>query len=377
MRRIARTSIAVTSVALVALTACSSKSSTPPAASSPAGGTSSSAAAAGGFAKDALIGVALPAKTSENWVLAGGLYTDDLTKAGFKPDVQYAAATGTVADQQAQISALVTKGAKVIIIGAEDGSQLGTQLAAAKAAGVIIIAHDRLILGTPNVDYYVAYDNRKVGQLQGQALLDGMKAKKATGPYTIELFAGSPTDANAKVFFDGAMDVLQPAITAGTVVVGSGQKDFKQVTTDGWKPENSQRRMDALITSTYSSKTLDGVLSPNDTLARSIIASVKSAGKAIPVITGQDSEVESIKSIIAGEQYSTINKDTRALVAQVVKMVGQLQAGTTPDVNDTKSYNNGVKVVPAFLLAPAIVTKDNIKTAYATDPKLNPIANGG
>ena len=377
MRRIARTSIAVTSVALVALTACSSKSSTPPAASSPAGGTSSSAAAAGGFAKDALIGVALPAKTSENWVLAGGLYTDDLTKAGFKPDVQYAAATGTVADQQAQISALVTKGAKVIIIGAEDGSQLGTQLAAAKAAGVIIIAHDRLILGTPNVDYYVAYDNRKVGQLQGQALLDGMKAKKATGPYTIELFAGSPTDANAKVFFDGAMDVLQPAITAGTVVVGSGQKDFKQVTTDGWKPENSQRRMDALITSTYSSKTLDGVLSPNDTLARSIIASVKSAGKAIPVITGQDSEVESIKSIIAGEQYSTINKDTRALVAQVVKMVGQLQAGTTPDVNDTKSYNNGVKVVPAFLLAPAIVTKDNIKTAYATDEKLNKIANGG
>jgi putative multiple sugar transport system substrate-binding protein len=375
MRRIARTSIAVTGVALIALTACSSKSSTTTPSST---GTGTGAAAAGaGFAADSLIGVALPAKTSENWVLAGGLYDTDLTAAGFKADVQYAAATGTVADQQGQITALITKGAKVIIIGAEDGSQLGTQLAAAKAAGITVIAHDRLILNTPNLDYYVAYDNRKVGQLQGQALLDGMKAKKATGPYTIELFAGSPTDANAKVFFDGAMDVLQPAITAGTVVVGSGQTDFKQVTTDGWKPENSQRRMDALMTGTYGTKTLDGVLSPNDTLARSIIQSVKSAGKPIPIVTGQDSEVESIKSIIAGEQYSTINKDTRALVAQVVKMVQDLQAGKTPATNDSTSYNNGSKIVPAYLLTPVVVTKANVKTAYATDPKLNAVANGG
>ncbi|MDQ1723183.1 MAG: putative multiple sugar transport system substrate-binding protein, partial [Frankiaceae bacterium] len=359
MRRIARTSIAVTGVALIALTACSSKSST---TTPPTTSTGTGAAAGAGFAAGSLIGVALPAKTSENWVLAGGLYDTDLTAAGFKADVQYAAATGTVADQQGQITALITKGAKVIIIGAEDGSQLGTQLAAAKAAGITVIAHDRLILNTPNLDYYVAYDNRKVGQLQGQALLDGMKAKKATGPYTIELFAGSPTDANAKVFFDGAMDVLQPAITAGTVVVGSGQTDFKQVTTDGWKPENSQRRMDALMTGTYGTKTLDGVLSPNDTLARSIIQSVKSAGKPIPVVTGQDSEVESIKSIIAGEQYSTINKDTRALVAQVVKMVSDLQAGKAPEVNDTKSYNNGSKIVPAFLLTPVVVTKANVKT---------------
>ena len=375
MRKIARTSIAVTGVALVALTACSSKSSTttPPATS----GSPAASSGGAGFAKDALIGVALPAKTSENWVLAGGLYDTDLKAAGFQADVQYAAATGTVADQQAQITALITKKAKVIIIGAEDGSQLGTQLQAAHDAGIVVIAHDRLILNTPNLDYYVAYDNRKVGQLQGQALLDGMKAKKAAGPYTIELFAGSPTDANAKVFFDGAMDVLGPKITDGTLVVGSGQKDFKQVTTDGWKPENSQRRMDALMTGTYGTKMLDGVLSPNDTLGRSIIQSIKSAGKPIPIVTGQDSEVESIKSIIAGEQYSTINKDTRALVAQVVKMVQDLQAGKTPEVNDTKSYNNGSKVVPAFLLTPVIVTKDNVKTAYATDEKLNKIANGG
>ena len=373
----------MTGVAFIALTACSSKTTaTTPA--SPTGATTGATSAAPaatsggkGFAADALIGVALPAKTSENWVLAGGLYDDGLKAAGFKSDVEYAAATGTVADQQGQITGLITKGAKVIVIGAEDGSQLGAQLKAAHDAGIVVIAHDRLILNTADLDYYVAYDNRKVGQLQGQALLDGMKAKKPTGPYTIELFAGSPTDANAKVFFDGAMDVLGPKIADGTLVVGSGQKDFKQVTTDGWKPENSQRRMDTILTSTYASKVLDGVLSPNDTLGRSILKSVKDAGKPTPIVTGQDSEVESIKSIIAGEQYSTINKDTRALVKQVITMVKDLQAGKTPEVNDTKSYNNGAKIIPAYLLAPVIVTKDNVKTAYATDEKLNKIANGG
>jgi putative multiple sugar transport system substrate-binding protein len=98
-------------------------------------------------------------------------------------------------------------------------------------------------------------------------------------------------------------------------------------------------------------KKLDGVLSPNDTLARAIITSVKGAGKPVPVVTGQDSEVESVKSIMAGEQYSTINKDTRKLVAETIKMVQKLQAGETPEINDTKSYDNGVKIVPSYLLA--------------------------
>jgi putative multiple sugar transport system substrate-binding protein len=329
------------------------------------------AAPAKGFAADSLIGVALPSKTSENWVLAGDLFTNGLKEAGFKADVQYAGASTTVPDQQNQISSMVTKGAKVIIIGATDAAQLATQVEAAKAAGATVIAYDRLITNTKDVDYYVAYDNFKVGQLQGQALLEGMKAKKPTGPYTIELFAGSPDDNNAGVFFKGAMDVLQKEIDAKNVVVGSKQTDFKQVTTDGWKAENAQRRMDTLLNANYGSKTLDGVLSPNDTLARAIITSVKGAGKPIPVVTGQDSEVESVKSIVAGEQYSTINKDTRNLVKQAIQMAKDLQAGKAPETNDTTSYNNGVKVVPAYLLAPVIVTKANAKEAYANDPKLS------
>lgn len=324
-----------------------------------------------GFAADATIGVALPDKTSENWVLAGQLFTDGLTEAGFKPDVQYAPASNTVAEQQNQIQAMVTGGAKVIIIGAKDGKQLATQVEAARDAGVTVIAYDRLIENTDAVDYYVAFDNFKVGELQGQALLDGLAERAGhDAPYNIELFSGSPDDANSAVFFDGAMSILQPKIDDGTLKVVSGQTEISQTATEGWKPENAQRRMDSLLTSTYSSETLDGVLSPNDTLARAIITSVQGAGKDVPVVTGQDSEVESVKSIMEGIQYSTINKDTTLLVEQSIKMVGQLQKGEEVDVNDTESYDNGVKVVPAYLLEPLIVTKENALEAYANVPSL-------
>ncbi|MCU1510957.1 MAG: monosaccharide transporter substrate-binding protein family, partial [Arthrobacter sp.] len=288
-----------------------------------------------------------------------------------KADVQFA--NGGVSEQQNQISAMVTKGAKVIIVGAIDGAQLGTQLKQAKDSGATIIAYDRLLLNTENVDYYVAYDNFKVGVLQGEALLKGMQAKKAAGPYNIELFAGSPDDANAKVFFDGAMSVLKPKIDDGTLKVLSGQTTFEQAVTQGWKAENAQRRADTLLSGTYGSASLDGVLSPNDTLARAVLTSVKAAGKPLPVITGQDSEVESVKSILAGEQYSTINKDTRKLVEHAITMVKDIQAGKKPEINDDKSYNNTVKVVPAYLLEPVIVTKENVKTAYADDPVLGPL----
>ena len=353
---------AIAAIAALALTACGRSES-----GTTGGGTGGGEA----FPKDSSIGVALPQKTSENWVLAEKLFNDGLSEAGFKPDVQFA--NGGVSEQQNQISAMITKGAKVIIVGAIDGAQLGTQLKQAKDAGATIIAYDRLLLNTNDVDYYVAYDNFKVGELQGQALLDGMKAKKPEGPYNIELFAGSPDDANAKVFFDGAMSVLQPKIDDGTLKVLSGQKSFGQAVTQGWKAENAQRRADTLLTGSYGSASLDGVLSPNDTLARAVLTAVKGAGKPLPVITGQDSEVESVKSIMAGEQYSTINKDTRKLVEHAIVMVKDIQAGKTPEINDDKSYNNKVKTVPAYLLEPVIVTKENVKTAYVDDPVLGPI----
>jgi putative multiple sugar transport system substrate-binding protein len=365
MKKILVSATALVVAGAFALTGCSSERGGDT-------GSGSGEEATSGFEAGSTIGVALPDKTSENWVLAGKLFTDGLEAAGFKADVQYAPSSNTVAEQQNQIQAMVTNGAKVIIIGAKDGKQLATQVQAAKDAGAYVIAYDRLIENTEAVDYYVAFDNFKVGQLQGQALLDGLEANAGhEAPYNIELFSGAATDANSAVFFDGAMDVLQPKIDDGTLNVVSGQTAIAQTATEGWLPENAQNRMDTLLTGSYSGDTvIDGVLSPNDTLARAIITSVQQAGKPVPVVTGQDSEVESVKSIMEGVQYSTINKDTTLLVAQAIKMVGQLQKGEEVDVNDTESYDNGAKIVDSYLLDPVIVTKDNAAEAYANVPSL-------
>ncbi len=361
MRTLALATVAIAAAATLALSGCSTR-------------TGASTTAEAGFAEDATIGVALPSKTSENFVLAGGLFTDGLKKAGFTGDVQYAGGTSLVADQQSQIQSMITKGAKVIIIGSVDGGQLTAQTKAAHDAGAVVIAYDRLIINSKYVDYYVAYDNQKVGELQGQSLLDGL-AKRFPGvkPWNIELFSGSPDDANSKVFWRGAMKILQPKIDDGTLRVVSGQTDIKATATQGWSGQNAQNRMDTLLAANYSSTELHGVLSPNDTLARGIITSVRSTGKPIPVVTGQDSEAQSVKSIMAGEQFSTINKDTRKLVDQAIAMVKDLQQGKKPEINDDTSYDNGARIVPAYLLTPLIVTRQNAAEAYANDPLLAPL----
>jgi len=316
-----------------------------------------------GFPAGATIGVSLPQKTSENWVLAEGLFNTGLTKAGYKPMVSFA--DGGVTEQQNQIQTMIEQGAKVIVIGAIDGKQLGAQLEAAKKAGITVIAYDRLLMNTQDVDMYVAYDNCKVGTLQGTALLEGLAAQQGPSPWNIELIAGSPDDANSTPFFQCAFDVLKPKIDDGTLKIPSGQTTQQQVATQGWLAANVQTRFDAIMSGFYTGNTkLNGVLSPNDNLARGALTSIEAAGKPDPVITGQDSEKESVALVAQGKQYSTINKDTNTLVAKVIDIVNLLQKGSPVPVNDTKSYNNGVKVVPAYLLTPVIVTKENVCKAY-------------
>ncbi|WP_022899815.1 sugar-binding protein [Humibacter albus] len=359
--------IGLTAVALagLALTGCSSR------------GDSSSADSA--IKKGDTVGVALPAKTSQNWVLAKASFQKALKDAGFKADVQYASASNTVADQQNQIQSMVTKGDKVIIIAAQDGSQLSTQAAQAKKSGATVIAWDRNILNTKNVDFYVAFNNYKVGQLQAQALLDGMKAKKANGPYNIEIFAGANTDANATVFYNGAMSVLKPLIDKGELKVPSGQTSFQQVQTDNWDPKNSQTRMTNIITKTYSNGTqLDGVLSPNDTLGRSIITAAQQAGLAVPIVTGQDSETASIPLIMKGVQYSTIYKNTDEEAKGAVDLITDLANGKKKpagvDYKDKTNAYNGKITVPYKALTPILVTKDNAVEAYSNNPTLEKLA---
>ncbi|GAA4185447.1 sugar ABC transporter substrate-binding protein [Gryllotalpicola kribbensis] len=359
---------AVAAAAALTLSGCSTGRTT--------SGSGDSGSSSSSVPKGSLIGVALPAKTSQNWVLAGQDFKNSIEKAGFKADIQYADASSPVPSQQSEINSMLTKGAKVVIIGAADGSQLGTQVATAKKDGAIVIAWDRNILNTKNVDYYVAFNNFHVGELQAQALLDGLKKQKGSGPYNIELFAGSPDDANAKVFFDGAISVLQPKIDDGTLKVVSGQTDFQKVVTQGWLAQNAQKRMTDLITGNYAKGTkLDGVLSPNDTLARAILQATKSAGLPNPVVTGQDSETDSIPLIMNGTQYSTIYKDTNLEAQAAIDLVTTLSKGEKPKtVDNDKNNDNGAFIVPSIELNPVLVTKENAVEAYKNNPTLEKLA---
>jgi putative multiple sugar transport system substrate-binding protein len=322
--------------------------------------------------KGALVGVAMPTKVSARWIADGNAVKSDLEKDGYKVDLEYA--NNDIPTQVQQVNTMITKGAKVLIIASIDGGSLTDQLDAAAKAGIKVISYDRLLTGDKNVDYYVSFDNYKVGVYQANSLLTGLgvldKDGKKTGqkgPFNIEVFAGSPDDNNATFFYNGAMDTLKPYIADGTLVVKSGQTNFNQVAILRWDPATAKARMQDLVAKSYSGGAdVQGVLSPYDGLSDGILSALEGAGygsggKKLPVITGQDAEVASVKQIIAGTQYSTNYKDTRKLANEAAKMANDLLSGKKPEVNDTKSYDNKVKVVPSYLFQPVVVTKDNYK----------------
>ncbi|WP_325048786.1 multiple monosaccharide ABC transporter substrate-binding protein [Amnibacterium setariae] len=335
------------------------------------GGRGSDSAASGSTDnKGALVGVLMPNKTSTRWIHDGDAVKAGLEKLGYKVQLDYA--NDNIPTQVQQVSNDITKGAKVLIIASIDGTALSDQLDTAGKKGVKVIAYDRLINGNKNVDYYTTFDNYKVGVDQATSLLTGLglvdadgKKTDKKGPINVELFAGSADDNNATFFFNGAMDTLKPYIDDKTIVIKSGQTSFQQVATQQWDANRAKQRMQNIIAKSYSSgDKVQGILSPYDGISIGIISALTGAGYGgsgtkLPIITGQDAEIPSVKSIIAGQQYSTIYKDTRQLADESVKMANDLLTGKTPEVNDTKSYNNKVKVVPSYLFQPVVVTKDN------------------
>ncbi len=315
--------------------------------------------------KNVLIGVAMPTQSLQRWNQDGANLKAKLEAKGYKVVLQYA--NNDVNTQLQQLENMVTQGAKVLVIASIDGSVLSDVLKEAKSMGVSVIAYDRLIMNTPNVDYYATFDNFKVGVIQGQYIESRLGLKEGKGPYNIELFAGSPDDNNALFFFNGAMSILQPYLDSGKLVIPSGQKNFTTIAIQSWDSGRAQARMDNLITANYAKgKKLDVILSPNDSLAIGIVASLKNNGygtaaKPYPVLTGQDCDKANVKAIINGQQSMSVFKDTRDLAAQVVEMVDAIMSGKTVPVNDTKTYNNGVKVVPSYLCTPVFVDKNNYK----------------
>ena len=311
---------------------------------------------------DGLVGIAMPTKSSARWIADGDNMVKELEAAGYTADLQYA--EDDIPNQLAQIENMITKGVDALVIAAIDGTTLSNALENAAAAGVKVIAYDRLIRDSGDVDYYATFDNFKVGVQQATSLVEGLKARFGDGPYNVELFGGSPDDNNAYFFYDGAMSVLQPLIDDGTVVVQSGQMGMDKVGTLRWDGAVAQARMDNILSANYTDKEVHGVLAPYDGLSIGILSSLKGVGYGsgdlqMPIVSGQDAEVQSVKSILAGEQYSTIFKDTRELAKVTVGMVNAVLEGSEPEINDTTTYDNGVKVVPSYLLEPLPVDASN------------------
>ena len=315
--------------------------------------------------KSKLIGVAMPTQSLQRWNQDGTNMKKELQAKGYDVDLQYA--NNDVNTQVQQLENMVTKGCKVLVIASIDGSAISDVLKKAADNGVKVIAYDRLIMKSKNVDYYATFDNFKVGVIQGQYIETKLGLKDGKGPFNMELFAGSPDDNNATFFFNGAMSILKPYIESGKLVVSSGQTDFTKIAIQGWDSAKAQARMDNLVTANYAKgKKLDVVLSPNDSLAIGVVASLKNAGygtaaKPYPVITGQDCDKPNVIAMINDQQSMSIFKDTRTLATKVVEMVDSLLQGKEAAVNDTKTYDNGSKVVPSFLCDPVYADKSNYK----------------
>ncbi|WP_034634071.1 multiple monosaccharide ABC transporter substrate-binding protein [Cellulomonas cellasea] len=355
---------AVGAALVLSLTACAGEG---------AGSTSEETGAAGGDGGEKSVGVAMPTETSERWIADGNAVKEGLEGAGYTVDLQYAG--DDIPTQSQQIDQMITKGVDLLIVASIDGTALSSQLQAAADAGIPVIAYDRLIRDTENVDHYVTFDNYKVGVQQATSLLVGLGLQTAdgaegtaTGPFNVELFAGSLDDNNAHFFWDGAYDTLKPFIDSGKIVVPSGQTTIEQAATLRWLQETAQKRMEDLLTGSYSGgEKVDGVLSPYDGISRGIITALQNAGygsgdSKMPIITGQDAEIASVKLIRDGVQFATIFKDTRKLAAQAVAASEDFLSGAEPEANDTKTYHNGVKVVPSYLLESDIVYADNIQS---------------
>ena len=310
------------------------------------------------------VGVAMPTKSSQRWIDDGNNMKKELEDKGYAVDLQYA--EDNVENQVAQLENMITKGVDILVIASIDGEALTDVIKKASEVNIPVIAYDRLIRNTEHITYYATFDNFKVGVQQGSYIIDALDLKNNAGPFNIELFGGSPDDNNAYFFYDGAISVLRPFMDEGKLVVKSGQMGMEKVSTLRWDGATAQSRMDNLLSAHYTTDKIDAVLSPYDGISIGILSSLKSIGygkadQPMPIVTGQDAELPSIKSIVAGEQTQTVFKDTRQLASKAAEMCDAILKGEEAPINDTETYDNGKKIVPSYLLEPISVDINNYK----------------
>lgn len=325
-----------------------------------------------------VVGVSMPTKSLQRWNQDGSNMEADLKDHGYDVDLQYA--DNKVDVQVSQLENMITKGVDVLVVASIDGGALTSVLEEAQKEGIVVIAYDRLIMNTDAISYYATFDNYSVGTIQGEYIVDALDLTNEAGPFNFEIATGPLDDNNVNFFLGGAMDVLQPYIDEGKLVVQSGQTTWEQAATPNWDEAEAQTRMDNLLTAHYADKNVDAILCSNDSVSLGVQSALKSAGygtadKAMPILTGQDANVANVKAIVAGEQSMSVFKDTRSLANQVVKMIDSIFAGETPETNDTETYDNGAKVVPSYLLKPEFVDINNYKallvdTGYYSEDEL-------
>lgn len=309
------------------------------------------------------VGISMPTQSSQRWVIEGNEMKRILEEKGYTVDLQYG--EDLVEHQVNQIENMLTKGLDALIVGSIDGSAMTDITKKVKAAGAVVVAYDRLLMGTDCVDYYATFDSINIGELQGGYIVDKLGVAEGKGPFNIELFAGSMDDNNTALYWEGAMNKLQPYIETGKLVVKSGQKDMNQASTLRWDGAEAQKRMDNLLSGSYSDGArVDAVLSPYDGISIGVLSSLKAIGygtpeRPMPIVTGQDAEIPSVKSILAGEQSQTVFINVKNLGKVAATMVDQYLKGEKVEVNKVEYYDNGVKKVSGMAIEATSIDKEN------------------
>lgn len=306
------------------------------------------------------IGITLPTQNIEHLYKEGQFLTQAFEKEGYEVSLYYAG-DNDLEIQQRQISRMINEGCKAIIVGAVDCYGLDQQLDEARAKGVKVISYGSLIMNSDAVDFMVAFDARRVGEIQGNYLRSSLKLDKASAdnPRTIELFSGVAADSNSREIFEGALSVLRPYMDSGVLVVRSGETAFED-TCVGRSDEDAIRRMDALIARQgYAPEgtRLDAVLSPSDVASAGIITALKRAGynsENMPRITGRDCAAIGVHNIEQGMQDMSVFKDGRVLANSTLRMTAAMLNDEVVRITNP-GIENGVKQIPAYECLPVYV----------------------